>query len=223
MDVGKNADRGQRAAAEPVDKKEGVSDYHIHRQSGPAGPASEKPADAAGHGPAAGMSDQDRQRLFLDLLMPFYPKAKAYAQSITGSLIDGEDLLSDTVLRAYSRFEQLRHSDRFKEWFFSILLNRFRNLRGRQLLRPTALVADFTESQHFWEATARVSGDPAELGYQLTLVKGFEVAEVARIQGCSERAVIQRVYRARRKLHRIAPEGALPYLSARGAEVSRND
>jgi RNA polymerase sigma-70 factor (ECF subfamily) len=243
MDVGKNADRGQRAAAEPVDKKDGLSDYHIHRQSGPAGPASEKPADAAGHGPAAGMSDQDRQRLFLDLLMPFYPKAKAYAQSITGSLIDGEDLLSDTVLRAYSRFEQLRHSDRFKEWFFSILLNRFRNLRGRQLLRPTALVADFTESQHFWEATARVSGDPAELGYQLTLVKellaklhpserdalillgpaGFEVAEVARIQGCSERAVIQRVYRARRKLHRIAPEGALPYLSARGAEVSRND
>ena len=88
-----------------------------------------------------------------------------------GSLIDGEDLLSDSVVRAYSRFDQLRCPERFREWFFSILLNRFRNLRSRQLLRPTRLVGGSAESTTFWEATARVSGDPAELGYQLALVQ----------------------------------------------------
>lgn len=177
-------------------------------------------------------SEAERQQQFLDLLMPFYPKALAYCQTLAGSLIDGEDLMSDAVLRAYSRFSQLRSPERFKEWFFSILLNRFRNLRSRQLLRPTRLMGGLAESTTFWEATARVSGDPAELGYQLALVQellsrlhpaerevllligpaGFSTAETASIQGCSERAVIQRAYRARRKIEQLLPEGALPFL-----------
>jgi RNA polymerase sigma-70 factor (ECF subfamily) len=187
-------------------------------------------------------TEQERHQQFLDLLMPFYARALAYSQTLSGSLIDGEDLLSDAVLRAYSRFHQLRDVSRFKEWFFSILLNRFRNLRSRKLLRPTMLIGDLSESSTFWEATARVSGDPAELGYQLTLVQellqrlnpqerelllllgpvGFTPGEVAGILGLGERAVIQRAYRARRKLEKMIPDGALPYMHVR-AEVARHD
>jgi len=176
-------------------------------------------------------TEQERQREFLALLMPFYPRALAYSQTICGSLIDGEDLLSDAVLRAYASFHTLRDTSRFKEWFFSILLNRFRNLRSRTLLRPTMLMGDLAGSSTFWEATARVSGDPAELGYQLTLVQellrrlnpperevllllgpcGFTPAEVASMQGSSERAVIQKAYRARKKLEKMVPDGALPF------------
>ena len=184
-----------------------------------------------------------RQQDFLDLLLPLYSKALAYAQTVTGSLMDGEDLLSDAVLSAYSRFDQLRSRERFREWFFAILLNRFRNLRRRQLLRPLTLVADPASHNIFWEATVRVSGDPAELGYQLTLVKellsrlapaerevlllagpaGFTIDEVARIQRASRRAVIQRIYRARVKLARMLPEGALPFSGAPVPEVTRNE
>lgn len=181
----------------------------------------------------------ERQQQFLDLLQPLYPKALAYAQTITGSLIDGEDLVSDTVLRAYSRFETLRNRDRFREWFFSILLNRFRNLRSRQKLRPLTLVAEPADHTYFWEATHRASGDPAELGYQLTLVKellsrlsprerdalmllgpaGLEPEEAARIQRMSKRAIIQLAYRARKKLEKMLPDGALPFLNIQGARV----
>ncbi len=188
-------------------------------------------------------AEQALQREFLDLLMPVYPRALAYAQTITGSLMDGEDLVSDTVLSAYSRFDSLRSRDRFNEWFFAILLNRFRNLRNRDKLRPFKLVAELGRSFNIFEATARVSGDPAELGYQLTLVKellgrlkpreqevimllgpaGFTPAEVARIQGTSERAVIQLAYRARKRLKRMLPEGALPFMAAPVKEVSGND
>jgi RNA polymerase sigma-70 factor (ECF subfamily) len=184
------------------------------------------------------LSEAERQKQFLDLLMPFYPRALAYCQTLSGSLIDGEDLLSDAVLKAYSCFHQLRDVSRFKEWFFSILLNRFRNLRSRTLLRPTMLMGDLSGPNTFWEATARVSGDPAELGYQLTLVQellrrlspperevllllgpcGFTPAEVAAMQNTGERAVIQRAYRARRKLEKMVPEGALPFIIKR-AEV----
>jgi RNA polymerase sigma-70 factor (ECF subfamily) len=187
--------------------------------------------------------DTAQQQDFLDLLMPLYPRALAYAQTITGSLMDGEDLVSDAVLRAYSRFEQLRNRERFREWFFAILLNRFRNLRSRQLLRPLTLVADPAGHNAFWEATARVSGDPAELGYQLTLVKellarlnpreretllllgpaGFEVDEVARMQRASRRAVIQRAYRARQKLAKLMPEGARPFWGLSAVEVESHE
>jgi RNA polymerase sigma-70 factor (ECF subfamily) len=176
------------------------------------------------------------QQEFLDLLMPFYPKALAYAQTISGSLMDGEDLVSDAVLSAYSRFHQLRNRDKFKEWFFSILLNRFRNIRRFAQRRPLTLVAGLpgsTGSSSFWDATARASGDPAELGYQLTLAKellsrlqpqeretllllgpaGFSVDEVSSIQGCSPRAVIQRAYRARRKLQLLLPAGEFGFLT----------
>lgn len=170
-------------------------------------------------------SEVARQERFLGLLMPHYARALAYAQAVSGSLMDGEDLLSDAVLRAYAKFHTLKDSSRFKEWFFSILLNRFRSLYRRRQLRPLTLVAEPGRSVYFWEATARVSGDPAELGYQLTLIKemlarlhpsereaivllgpgGMSVEEVAAIQHCSSRAVIQRAYRARRKLERMLP------------------
>jgi RNA polymerase sigma-70 factor (ECF subfamily) len=183
-------------------------------------------------------ASQQRQAEFLDRLMPFYPKALAYAQTLTGSLMDGEDLVSDAVLSAFARFHQLRDQGRFKEWFFAILLNRFRNLSRSSKRHPLTLVAGLPgaagNSQTFWEATARASGDPAELGYQLTLVKEllarlhpqeretlillgpaeFTVDEVAAIQRCSTRAVIQRAYRARRKLAALLPEGERPLFPA---------
>jgi RNA polymerase sigma-70 factor, ECF subfamily len=185
--------------------------------------------------PGAGLApetDEQRQQRFLELLMPMYPKALAYAQTITGSLIDGEDLVSDSVLRAYAGFALLRDQGRFREWFFAILLNRFRNLYNRARLFNLTLVAEPAGSSYFWEATARTSSDPAELGYQLTLVKellgrlspaereivlllgpgGFEPEEVARMLKLSKRAVIQRAYRARQKLAKLLPEDALPFL-----------
>jgi DNA-directed RNA polymerase specialized sigma24 family protein len=102
------------------------------------------------------------------------------------------------------------------------------------------LMGDLSGSSTFWEATARVSGDPAELGYQLTLVQellrrlnpaerevilllgpcGFTPAEVAAMQSSSERAVIQKAYRARKKLERMLPEGALPFLIGAQAMAS---
>ena len=183
-------------------------------------------------------TEAQRQQQFLDLLMPVYPKALAYAQTITGSLIDGEDLVSDAVLRAYAGFAQLRDPGRFREWFFAILLNRFRNLYNRARLFNLTLVAEPAGSKYFWEATARTSSDPAELGYQLTLVKellgrvsaaereivlllgpgGFEPEEVARVLRISKRAVIQRAYRARQKLAKLLPDGALPFLNTPAAQ-----
>ena len=184
-----------------------------------------------------------KPQAFLDLLMPHYPKALAYAQTISGSLMDGEDLVSDAVLQSFSRFDQLKDHGKFKPWFFAILLNRFKNLRRRNLLRPLTLVADPSgHPLYSWEATTRSSDDPAELGYQLTLVKEllgrlgprerevllligpgeFTVNEAANTLKISKRAVIQLAHRARKKLAKLAPESAFPFLGRAKVEV-KND
>ena len=110
-------------------------------------------------------------------------------------------------------------------------------------MRPFKLVAELGSSHSFLEATASVSGDPAELGYQLTLVKellgrlsarerdvilllgpaGFTPEEVARIQRSSQRAVIQLAYRARRKLRAMLPEGALSFLNVPAPGVTNHE
>ncbi|MCB1215951.1 RNA polymerase sigma factor [bacterium] len=184
-----------------------------------------------------------RQSEFLDLLMPVYPKALAYAQAISGSLIDGEDLTSDAVLRAYSRFHQLRDRSKFREWFFSILLNGFRNQRRRDSLRKISLVAEPAGTYSFWEATRLVSNDPAELGYQLTLTRELlgrlkpreretllllgpgelSPEEVAAIHRVSPRAVIQCAYRARKRLAAMVPEGALPFSHGTVVQETTNE
>ncbi|MCB1221795.1 MAG: RNA polymerase sigma factor [Planctomycetales bacterium] len=184
-----------------------------------------------------------RQAEFLELLAPVYPKALAYAQAISGSLIDGEDLTSDAVLKAYSRFHQLRSRDKFREWFFSILLNGFRNQRNRDRLRRISLVAEPAGAYSFWEATKLVSNDPAELGYQLTLTRellgrlnpreretllllgpgDLSPDEVAAIHRISSRAVIQCAYRARKKLAAMVPEGALPFSHGTVVQETTNE
>lgn len=195
---------------------------------------------------AEGGADKDlakRQAEFLDLLMPVYPKALAYAQAISGSLIDGEDLVSDAVLKAYSRFHQLRDRAKFREWFFSILLNGFRNQRNRDRLRRISLVAEPAGTYSFWEATKLVSNDPAELGYQLTLTRellgrlkpreretllllgpvGLSPEEVSTVHKVSPRAVIQCAYRARKKLAGMVPDGALPFSLGTVQETMTNE
>ncbi len=187
-------------------------------------------------------SGEGKKQAFLDLLMPHYPKALAYSQTISGSLMDGEDLVSDAVLQSFSRFDQLKDHGKFKPWFFAILLNRFKNLRKRNLLRPLTLVADPSgHPLYSWEATTH-SDDPAELGYQLTLVKEllwrihprerevllligpgeFTLDEAAATLRVSRRAVIQLIHRARKKLAKLAPESAFPFLERVNAEVRSN-
>jgi len=174
--------------------------------------------------------------------MPVYPKALAYAQSISGSLMDGEDLVQDAILSAYSRFE----TSGIASVFASVLCNPPEPLPEPPQPFPAATVQAGSRAgwfaQYFGSHSKRKRRS-AELGYQLTLVKellarlsprerdivlllgpaGFSPAEVARIQRTGERAVIQLAYRARRKLKRMLPEDALPFLHVPAAGVSHHD
>jgi len=141
-----------------------------------------------------------------------------------GHEADAEDLLQDTILRAFNSYGQLREPSAARSWLFTILsrthLNRVRTKRRRaemvstDLDEPTfeAALADWVPVASPVEtAEARQLGEqlmqavdelPPELRSVVLLVdvEGFGQREVASMQGIPEGTVASRLFRARRRL-----------------------
>ena len=60
----------------------------------------------------------------------------AMARRLTGNGADAEDLVADSVTRAWSSIESLRDQSRFRSWMFRILHNCFISNYRRRSIRP---------------------------------------------------------------------------------------
>ncbi len=141
-----------------------------------------------------------------------------------GHEADAEDLLQDTVLRAFNSYGQLREPSAARSWLFTILsrthLNRVRTRRRRAEMFGTDLeepafetaLAEWTplpspaDNVETWQLgdqlTRALDGLPPELrGVTLLVdVEGFTQREVAAMLGIPEGTVASRLFRARRQL-----------------------
>jgi RNA polymerase sigma-70 factor (ECF subfamily) len=141
-----------------------------------------------------------------------------------GHEADAEDLLQDTVLRAFNSYAQLREPSAARSWLFTILsrthLNRVRTSRRRAemvsadldesafeaALAEWAPVSSPAENAETWQLGEQlvqaVDGLPPELRSVVLLVdvEGFTQREVAAMQGVPEGTVASRLFRARRQL-----------------------
>jgi RNA polymerase sigma-70 factor (ECF subfamily) len=137
---------------------------------------------------------------------------------------DAEDLLQDTVLRAFNSYGQLREPSAARSWLFTILsrthLNRVRTRRRRAEMVSTdldepafeAALADWApvpspaDNVETWQLgeqlTQALDGLPPELRGVVLLVdvEGFTQREVAGMIGVPEGTVASRLFRARRQL-----------------------
>ena len=81
------------------------------------------------------MKELDAERRWQDLvrlLEPIHGKALGTARNLCRSPGDGDDLYQETVLRAFHKLHTLRDEERFRSWFFAVLLSvhRSRSRRG---------------------------------------------------------------------------------------------
>ena len=137
---------------------------------------------------------------------------------------DAEDLLQDTVLRAFTSYWQLREPSAARSWLFTILsrthLNRVRSRRRRAEMvsadldetafeaaladwTPVHSPADKVETRQLGEQlTQALSQLPPELRAIVVLVdvEGCTQREVAGMHGVPEGTVASRLFRARRHL-----------------------
>lgn len=135
-----------------------------------------------------------------------------------------EDLVQDTMLKAFRNYEQFKTGTNFKAWIFTILMNAFRNQYRKAQLEPKTI--DVETVSMFYAAhgddmfTAVDSGD-ADLGAMmsdevkreldnlppefrevvlLALVEGFSYQEISSVLGIPMGTVMSRLFRGRQLL-----------------------
>jgi RNA polymerase sigma factor (sigma-70 family) len=72
------------------------------------------------------------------LLVQLRPKLHRYCARMTGSRLDGEDLMQETLFEAYTKIETLDDASRLKPWLFRIAHNRCIDFLRRRDARERA-------------------------------------------------------------------------------------
>ena len=74
---------------------------------------------------------QEGRTAFLALVAEVRPDLHRYCARMTGSVADGEDVVQDTLARAYYELSQLRELPALRAWLFRIAHNRALDFLGR--------------------------------------------------------------------------------------------
>ncbi len=155
------------------------------------------------------------------LLEPVHDRAVATARRLCRTAADGDDLYSETVLRAFEKLHTLRDESKFRSWFFATLLSRHRSKCRIKFWRRFVSMdeafppgvepvgADGTRwPDETWRArrvTIALESLAAVQREAVVLfeVDGFSIEEIAAMQRVSISAVKSRLTRGRERLRRI--------------------
>jgi RNA polymerase sigma-70 factor (ECF subfamily) len=128
---------------------------------------------------------------------------------------DAEDLVQDTLVRAYRNLHRYRPSRRFATWLFTIArrlsINQKRRRRpaadsgalesvADQTPGPGEVVAEQESRQCLWKLAAEVLTEPQMTATWLYYVEEMSVRQIARVLGRSHVAAKLTLFRARKKL-----------------------
>jgi RNA polymerase sigma-70 factor, ECF subfamily len=146
---------------------------------------------------------------FAGLVERHRARLRALAFAVLGEREETEDVVQETLLRAYLGLDTLRDHDRFGSWLGSIAVNLAR-MRRRQprretlpLYERTIAAADEPETT-VGDALAALPREAREL-LLMHYVEGVHCAEMAERLGCSAGAVRVRLHRARERLRQLLP------------------
>jgi len=108
---------------------------------------------------SAGQPSPNRDRLagLLALAGELRPELHRYCARLMGSVIDGEDVVQDTLVRAFVALQDLEETPPLRPWLFRIAHNRALDLlrsRAVRMAEPIDAVADVADS---------ASPDPVEM------------------------------------------------------------
>jgi RNA polymerase sigma-70 factor (ECF subfamily) len=93
--------------------------------------------------------DHDRQEELLALAGELRPDLHRYCARLMGSVIDGEDVVQDTLIRAFVALQDLEEEPPLRPWLFRIAHNRALDLLRRREVRmaePIDAAADVADS-----------------------------------------------------------------------------
>ena len=154
----------------------------------------------------------------MELLEPFHAQALATARRLSRSVDDGDDLYQETLHRAFEKLPTLRDPERFRSWFFTVLLSVHRSRARRALWKrffsweeahergfdPGGADGRKAEDQRQGSARAAQALGSLAAAEREALVlfelEGFSLEEIAGLEGASLSAIKSRLARGRKRL-----------------------
>lgn len=157
----------------------------------------------------------DKQAHFLKLYEPIHDRFERFCRARVYGDMDYEDLMNETLLRAYSKLDTLQSETAFLSFLFSISVRVLANQHRKK--KPERIESDLqlrsisdqgattdlnTEITILHEALALLP-DAQREALILFEISGFSLKETAELQEVSLSAVKQRLKRGRERLKQL--------------------
>lgn len=159
------------------------------------------------------------------MIVTHLPALRAFAISLTRNHALADDMVQDTILKAWSRIDQFQPGTKMRAWLFTILRNTYyshRRKRAREVQDVDRIYTDtlVTKPEHdgtlqlrdFYRALALLPVAQRET-LMLLGAMGYSHEEAAAICGVAPGTIKSRANRARRRLAALMgleDEGAVP-------------
>jgi RNA polymerase sigma-70 factor, ECF subfamily len=174
------------------------------------------------------LSAEDKRR-FQEEALPYLDSLYAGALRMTRNPADAEDLVQETMLRAYRSFDKFEPGTNLKAWLFRILTNAYINVYRKRQREPQKVsqdeIEDFDLYQELKNHDPQLSATPEtivldnlvdsdimdaiddlpeqfRLAVVLSDIEGFSYAEMAQIMDVPMGTVMSRLHRGRRALQK---------------------
>ncbi|MCY1666015.1 RNA polymerase sigma factor [Rhizobium sp. SL86] len=160
-------------------------------------------------------TEDDVNRAFKRDLLASLPNLRAFAVSLTGRHDKADDLVQDTIMKAWANQTSFTAGTNMRAWLFTILRNEFYSQmrkRGREVQDSDGLFSErFSvhpeqygrlDLQDFRKALDMLPDDQRE-AIILVGAAGFAYEEAATICGCAVGTIKSRVSRARTRLQEM--------------------
>lgn len=166
----------------------------------------------------------DKEKLFDEVFLPFTNELNRYAYNLTKNTENGEDLLQETMAKAFKNAHQFKTGTNAKAWLFTIMRNEFINAYRKKSKAPNQVdLEDFinfhdsvdSNLKGFVDIDVEMFGQM--FGDELTMalgllkphlreiiilkdVEGFSYEEIGKIQAMPIGTVRSSLHRARNTL-----------------------
>lgn len=148
-------------------------------------------------------------------LLEAAPSLRAFAISLSGHSEKADDLVQETLMRAWANAANFETGTNLKAWLFTILRNQFTSqyrVKRREVEDPDEFLASTLTSlpeqedrMAMNEMRAALRKLPSDQREAILLIgaSGFSYEEAAKISGCAVGTVKSRVNRARVRLAKL--------------------
>ncbi len=193
------------------------------------------------------LGDHERRERFEDEVLPHLDRLYSAAMRYTRDPTDAQDLVQETVAKAYRSFHQYRPGTNLKAWLYRILHTTYISMYRKAQRRPQESLQDEIDDFSFYDAVARPDTGSAEhavlealtseqikqamadlpesfrMAVYLADVEGFAYKEIAEIMDTPVGTVMSRLHRGRKALQKALATYAASRGLIRDAEGSVED